>query len=139
MIFTCFEGETAVPRITLLLGVILAFLGVFFYEWTDEVSKTALIPTAFGVVFMLLGLLASVEHLRKHMMHGAAALSLLGFVLGVVRLLPGPAEGKEKAFIETAIFAGLCGLLLLLCIKSFIDARRRRTQKVEPPEQITGK
>jgi peptidoglycan/LPS O-acetylase OafA/YrhL len=115
-----------VPRITLLVGVLLAFVGIGFFLYTNSEHPTALIPAGFGVAFILLGLLSAVEHLRKHMMHGAAALSLIGVVLGIVRLIPGPQENRKAAFIETAILAGLCGLLLILCVKSFIDARRRR-------------
>jgi peptidoglycan/LPS O-acetylase OafA/YrhL len=118
-----------VPRITLFLGVLLAFLGVVCYELTDEVSITALIPTAFGVIFMALGLLGAVETLRKHMMHGAAALALVGFVIGLVRVIPGPKEGKQVAFVETAIFGALCAFLLILCVMSFINARRHRIGK----------
>jgi hypothetical protein len=119
-----------VPRITLFIGVLLAIVGVSFYIYTNAVSFTALIPAAFGVVFMALGLLATVGDLRKHMMHAAAALALIGVAIGVYRILPGPIEGKEAAFVETAILAGLCGLLLILCIKSFIDARRQRSQRM---------
>jgi len=122
-----------VPRITLFLGVLLSFLGVVCYELTDEVSVTALIPTAFGVVFMIVGLFAAVASLRKHMMHAAAALALLGFAFGAYRIVMVLSRGTAigTAFVETAIFAGLCGLLLILCVKSFIDARRRRSQRVE--------
>jgi hypothetical protein len=119
-----------VPRVTLVIGVLLAVLGAFFFIYTNAVSFTALIPAAFGVVFMALGLLAAVGDLRKHMMHAAAALALIGFAFGVYRVFPGPIEGKEAAFVETAIFGGLCGLLLILCIKSFIDVRRQRSQRM---------
>jgi peptidoglycan/LPS O-acetylase OafA/YrhL len=123
-----------VPRVTLLIGVLLAFVGIFFFLYTNSEHPTALIPAGFGVLFILLGLLAAMENLRKHMMHAAAALALIGTVLGVVRLIPGPTQGKEAAFIETAILTGLCALLLLLCVKSFIDARRRRSQQVASPD-----
>ncbi len=120
------------PRITLLIGVLLAFLGMAFFLYTGATAYTALIPAGFGVVLILLGLLGSVEHLRKHTMHAAAAIALIGFVFGVVRLIPGPTEGRGIAYAETAIFAALSGLLLLLCVKSFIDARRRRQKVGEP-------
>lgn len=121
------------PRITLFIGVLLAFVGIAFFLYTNSEHPTALIPAGFGVVFVLLGLLSAVEHLRKHMMHAAAALSLVGCVLGIVRLIPGPQKDKEAAFVETAILAGLCGLLLILCVMSFINARRRRAQQVGEP------
>ena len=121
------------PRITLLIGVLLAVVGVFCFLYTNSEHFTALIPAAFGVVFMALGLFATVEDLRKHLMHAAAALALVGFAFGVVRIAMVLASGTEigTAFIETAIFAALCGLLEILCVKSFIDARKRRSQRVE--------
>jgi hypothetical protein len=117
-----------VPRITLFLGVLLALLGVIGYEVTGEGSITALIPAAFGLSFMILGLFGAVESLRKPMMHAAAALALLGVVLGLRRIVMAVVRGPEisSTFIEIAIFAGLCGLLLCLCVKSFVDARRQR-------------
>jgi len=120
-----------VPRITLLIGLLLANLGVSFFLYTNREHYTALIPAAFGDVFMALGLLATVDNLRKHLMHAAAALALVGFGFGVVRVIMVLARGTEigAAFIETALFAGLCGLLLVLCILSFIAARRRRSQR----------
>jgi uncharacterized membrane protein HdeD (DUF308 family) len=120
-----------VPRITLLMGVLLAILGVVCFLYTGSEHYTALIPTAFGAVFMALGLFGTVENLRKHLMHAAAALALLGMVFGLIRVVPGPVPGREVAYFETLIFAVLCGLLLVLCVKSFIDARRRRSQRVE--------
>jgi hypothetical protein len=114
-----------------LLGVILVILGVAFYLATDRVSMTALIPALFGVVFMILGLLAGKERLLKHAMHAAAALGALAFVFGAVRIVMVLALGKDigLAFIETATLAVLCGVFVGLCVKSFVDARRRRSQQ----------
>jgi hypothetical protein len=128
-----FHGESAVPRITLLLGVFLILLGAIFYLATDMVSVTALIPAFFGVVFMVLGLLGGKENLRKHMMHAAAALGTLGALGGLVMVIRSIAGGVERplALIESAILAASCALFVFLCVKSFVDARRRRAQRVE--------
>jgi hypothetical protein len=114
-----------------MLGVILVILGVYCYLATDRVSVTALIPTAFGAVFMVLGVLGAQESLRKHAMHAAAALGAVGFVFAVVRVIMVLVQGRElgTAFVETAVFGGLCGGFVALCVKSFIDARRRRSQQ----------
>jgi hypothetical protein len=121
------------PRITLLLGVILAILGIFYYVVTDMVSVTALIPFFFGVLFMILGFIGVNEGLRKHAMHAAAAVGLVGAVGGLVMVIRGLAAGIQRpaAFVESAILAGLCALFVGLCVKSFIDARRRRSQRAE--------
>jgi len=68
------------PKITVGLGVILFLLGIVGYILVDGASKTALIPSFFGVVFIILGGLAVANlNLRKHLMHGAAGLALLGY------------------------------------------------------------
>jgi membrane associated rhomboid family serine protease len=114
-----------------VIGVFLVILGVFCFVATNSEHYTALIPAAFGVVFMVLGLLAAKESLRKHAMHVAAALATLAFLFGVYRIVTALAVGKElgTAFVETAVFASFCGLLAALCVKSFVDARRRRSQQ----------
>ena len=43
------------------------------YLATETTSKTPLIPAGFGIVFLLLGLLAFNDKLRKHVMHAASA------------------------------------------------------------------
>jgi hypothetical protein len=120
-----------VPRITLVLGVILIILGGVCYLGTDLVSWTALIPAIFGVVFMVLGLLGGKENLRKHAMHAAAAVGVLGVIGGLVMVVQGLVGGitRPVAFWESAALAALCAVFVLLCVKSFIDARRRRSER----------
>jgi uncharacterized membrane protein HdeD (DUF308 family) len=121
------------PRITLLLGVILAILGMFYFVLTDWEHVTALIPFFFGILFMILGFVAGRENMRKHAMHAAATLGLLGVVGGLVMVIRGLMAGipRPHAFVESAILAGLCAIFVGLCVKSFIDARRRRSQRAE--------
>ena len=82
---------------------------------------------------MILGLVAGKANLRKHAMHAAAALALLGFLGGLAMVIRGLMGGMQRpvAVIESAIMGGLCLLFVILCVKSFIDARRRREQRVE--------
>jgi hypothetical protein len=114
-----------------LLGVLLFILGGVCYVGTDMVSWTALIPAIFGVVFMVLGLLGAKESLRKHAMHAAAAVGVLGAVGGLVMVVRGLASGTtgRVAFWESVALAALCAVFVLLCVKSFIDARRRRSER----------
>jgi hypothetical protein len=120
-----------VPRITLLLGVLLIVLGAVCYLATDLVSWTALIPAIFGAAFIALGLLGGKDNLRKHAMHAAATLGLVGAIAGLVMVVRGLVNGipRPVAFWESAALAALCAVFVLLCVKSFIDARRRRSEQ----------
>lgn len=120
------------PSVTIGLGVLLILLGIGGYFGLGRVSITALIPTFFGLPLFILGLLAQKENLRKHAMHAAATLGLLGF-LGSARGLPnffilitGGDVARPKAVIMQSIMAILCVVFTGLCGKSFIDARRQR-------------
>ena len=118
---------------TMLIGVLMIVLGVAGYFGTGTSSFTALIPAVFGILFVALGAAARNPGARRHAMHAAAALSLIGF-LATARsfaalpdaLSGGPTLRGPGAVYSQAIFAALSGLLLVLCVKSFIDARRAR-------------
>jgi hypothetical protein len=123
------------PTIAILCGTALTLLGLIGYFATGMVSWTALIPALFGVPLLVLGALALKPALRKHAMHGAAALGLLGLLgsaMGVpkaVTLLAGGTVARPAAAVSKAIMAVLCLAFLALCVKSFVDARRNRPQQ----------
>ncbi len=119
------------PQVAMGLGVILIVLGVGGYFGTGQASLTALIPAAFGLLFLVLGALARRPHLRKHVMHAAAGLALLGVIgafsglIAVVRLLGGAdLERPVASYAQTAMVL-LCLVFLVLCVRSFIQARRQ--------------
>ena len=123
-------------KTTIIFGVLLVFLGLGSYFGTGRTSLTALIPAGFGLILLILGLLARREALRPHAMHAAAALGLLG-ILGtasaipkLLKLLAGtPLERPQAAFVQ-ALMAGLCAAFVALCVRSFIQARRARKEGV---------
>ena len=122
------------PAVTIGYGLLLILLGVAGYLLGHPtppavaVSKTALIPAAFGVVALILGLVAMKGGpARKHAMHGAAMLSLIGFVIPMGRLIGSIAKGTldltklgPQANLTMAV---LSLVFLVLCIRSFIAAR----------------
>ncbi len=118
-------------------GVWLIVLGVVGYVASDRASPTALIPAGFGLVMLLLGVLARKEHWRKHAMHLAAALGLVGLVATasglrkLVTLLTGGDVERPAAVISQSIMAVTCAVFVGLCVKSFIDARRARRRAAE--------
>ena len=120
------------PLLTVIYAVILILLGLIGYFATGQSSKTALIPAAFGIIVLIFGLLAFKQALRKMAMHAVSLLSLLGF-LGGVRGIPGvfglltAGETARPAAAISQTFMSIISLVfLLICIKSFIDARRLR-------------
>jgi peptidoglycan/LPS O-acetylase OafA/YrhL len=123
----------AMPATSILFGLALIGYGIFLYFDTDQKSPTALIPAGFGAAFLLLGLLASwKESLRKHAMHAAAATGLIGCLGGLAMGLPKlkmftGEEPQRPAAVQAQVWLGvLCGLFVLMCVKSFIDARAAR-------------
>jgi hypothetical protein len=91
-----------------------------------------LIPTAFGLAFLVLGVLARDENKRKHVMHAAAAISLFGAAFtvgGLVKafsMLGGATVERPQAVIAQALMAVLCLVFLVFAVRSFIRARRDR-------------
>ena len=119
-------------RTTIFFGVALIVLGIGGYVGTAAVSITALIPACFGGAFTLLGWLALNDDYRKHAMHAAAALGLIGFLgtasglIGLVRLFSGGEVARPAAVVARALMAILTAVFVGLCVKSFVDARVKR-------------
>ena len=119
------------PRVTIAYGTALIVLGVGVYFQTGLKSLTALIPAAFGLPVVVLGVLARKERLLKHAMHGAAMLAVLGAVgtsPGLVRFLQRTLGGAETDrpvadMAQAAMFA-LSAIFVVLCVRSFIAMRR---------------
>lgn len=120
------------PLITIVTGSLLSLLGILGYVSSDTRSLTALIPLAFGTLLEFCGVLALRPQLKAHAMHGASALALLGLLgsamgaVSFVRLMTGAAVARPLAAqIQAAMFV-ICLVFLVLCIRSFREARRRR-------------
>lgn len=123
-------------KLSIVTGIILTVLGLGGYAFSGGVSPTALIPAGFGILFLVFGFLARKESMRRHAMHGAALLSLLGIIgsfkgtIAAVTLLGGGMVERPQAAVAQAIMAVTCVVFLLLAIRSFINARL----KPAPPQ-----
>jgi len=120
------------PNVTIGFGAALAALGLGGYLLTGRTSLTALIPLALGVLLAACGAAALDPARRKHAMHAAAVVGLLGF-LGPLRVLPqmvalvgGGAVEHRAAVVDQLLLMILCAVFLALCIRSFVLARRTR-------------
>jgi hypothetical protein len=119
------------PTKTIVCGAILIAVGVIGFFVTGREQPTALIPAILGFFIALSGFLAlKKEKLRKHMMHAAAGLSLLG-VLATARgafalptLLGGGEVARPAAVIAQSITFLVLLVFLIICVRSFIAARK---------------
>lgn len=116
--------------LTTLVGVVLVAVGVAGYVMTDMASPTALIPAAIGVLLLGLAAWGRQESARKHAMHGAMVLALVGIAgtaRGLMQLpahLAGEPVARPAAVASQSITALVLLVLLVAGIRSFIAARR---------------
>lgn len=117
------------PSTAIVCGVLLILIGIIGYVngvATGHASFTALIPAAFGIVLSLLGYFAKAkESFRKHLMHAAVLIALLGFLLTTGRLLSKyDTLSYNAAVVSQVSMALVCLLFVILSVRSFIEARR---------------
>lgn len=104
---------------------------------TPKHSITALIPAFIGVILLLCGLVAMNESFRKHAMHLAVLIGLLGFLagagrgaMGLSKMVSGDPNLNYRSMTFVWLMALLCGLFVILCVNSFIQARKRRSAEI---------
>ena len=113
----------------MVFAVLLIALGLAGYLGTGAQHPTALIPTWWGAALGLFGLLAMSpdEGRRKLFMHINVTVGLLGFIGAAVEAVRGYMHAAQPDMIALASKVTMAGLLLiyvLLCVRSFIAARR---------------
>ena len=118
------------PSLAIFCGVMLILIGILGYVngvMSGRASYTALIPAIFGGLLVLFGVIARAkENLRKHLMHAAIVVALLGFIATAVRLIPRLGELTfSDAEIAQISMAAVCLLFVVLAVKSFVGARRK--------------
>jgi hypothetical protein len=110
---------------TRMVGMILVLLGVGSYLGTGRTSVTALIPAFFGVLFLLFAWLGRTESMRKHVMHVAMVVALVG-IAGTASRLIGVTDFTRPAVLAQIVTVLTLAWYLNKGIKSFRDARRAR-------------
>jgi hypothetical protein len=119
-------------KVTLVFAALLMALGLVGYLGSGSQHPTALIPMWFGFALGMFGALAisPSERRRKIFMHVNVTIGLLGFIGGLVEGIRGwgkPTPGAYLISAETAKLWMACLMLIyvLLCVRSFINARRQ--------------
>lgn len=116
------------PKTAIWFGRLLILLGIIGYGYSimnSNASFTALIPAAFGLILMVLGHLAAArENLRKHLMHAAVLIALIGFMMTAGRLALKFGELSLSAgVVSQIVMAVICLVFVVLAVKSFAEAR----------------
>jgi uncharacterized membrane protein len=121
-------------RLTILFGFLLVIIAIIGYVATGHTHPTALIPAIFGLILIVSGATARTTNEKRRMlaMHIAVTVGLLGFLFTAkalwqqFELWQGVTHPLPAAIEEKAAMSALCLLFTLLCVRSFISARRAR-------------
>ncbi|MGD0628642.1 MAG: hypothetical protein ABR987_04780 [Terracidiphilus sp.] len=120
-------------KLTLVLALLLVALGLAGYLGTGSLHPTALIPAWIGLALGIGGFLAISpnEGRRKLFMHINVTIALLGFLGSTVEAIRGYVHAKSMgiepdqiALASKITLAGLLLIYVILCVRSFIAARR---------------
>lgn len=132
-------------KVTLVFAALLIALGLAGFFGTGSTHYTALIPAGFGVILGICGFLAMSpdEGRRKLFMHVNVTVALIGFLgsaflaakngLGILAEAKASGMDVQDLIIppeylagvgSKAIMAVLLLIYVILCVRSFIAARR---------------
>ncbi len=127
------------PKVAVGFGLALVALGLLAYFSPDVLGvgkdgkpaepghPSSLSPVGVGGLLLVAGLLSlAAPGLRKHAMHGAAAVGLLGTLGGLVPVILRSVRVEEVAVKVGLGMAVLSAVFVGLCVKSFIDVRKAR-------------
>ncbi len=122
-------------KVTLVFAALLIALGLISYFGTGSQYRTALIPTWFGLALGVFGFLAisPSESRRKLFMHINVTIGLLGFLGAASRAVQSTLHARSAgtspngiALASQLTMAGLLLIYVVLCVRSFIAARKAR-------------
>ena len=120
-------------KLTIAFGILLILLGAGAFIVVGHHPHT-LIPAVFGLLLAIFGALANTPDSKRRMlfMHIAVTIGLLGFlgtipgIIGILRMWGGHPIARPDAAKVQALMGSICLIFVLLCVRSFITARRNR-------------
>jgi hypothetical protein len=123
------------PRLTIFFGIVLILLGILTYMEVGRQFPTSLIPAVIGLILTLCGFLARTTDTKRRalFMHVAVTVGLLGFLATItgavqyVKMLNGTQYKYPVAVEEKTAMCILLLIFVILCVRSFIAARKART------------
>ena len=135
-----FFGEGfGMPKLTMVFGLLLCGVSVSImiyllgFAGGEVKSASVLIPMAVGIPLFILGLFAQIRPgARKHLMHAAVSLGLLGALAALSRGVPQllkVVRGEAVDWLPVSTVWAMviiCVTYVLVCIESFISARKAR-------------
>ena len=111
------------PKPTLVFAALLIALGVGAFAISG--SRTALLPAFFGGALAVLAALAlAFAGARRHLMHAAAVVALLGALAPAAALVIRAAQMSPLALGVNVGMLALSAALLAMMVRSFIAVRR---------------
>ena len=122
-------------KVSLVFAILLAVLGLGFYFGTGSQHPTALIPLWFGLALGVFGFFAISpnEGRRKLFMHINVTIGVIGFFGAAIQAIRefgnARSAGLDPNYIAIIAQSAMALILLvyvLMCVRSFIEARRAR-------------
>ena len=114
------------PLLTLVTGGLLIAVGLLIGLTSDSSSLTRFIPAFIGLPILIAGMVSVSGTFRKHAIHAALLIALLG-VLGAGARIPAVfSDGTPAALTAHVLLVLICGAYIALGVRSFIRARRER-------------
>ncbi len=115
-----------IPSLTIFYGILLVIWGVLISYLSESDSITSFFPSMLGVPILLSGLLASkFPNKKKVWMHIAVTFGLLCAV-GGTRFFMKMSDGLNYATISMLMLFLSGSIYTLICVKSFIHARKNK-------------
>ena len=120
-------------RWTILFGLLLVAIGLGGYYFADAKQPMALIPAVLGIAMFVCGVVAAQSAMRRLAMHVAAVIGMIGFVGPMVTIFNDITNTAEV--LAKGLTSALCLMFVMMCINSFLEARRARKAGMNTDEK----
>lgn len=123
----CLDGNLFMARVGIVFGLLLCGLTVVALLGMTSKAPSQFIPMMVGIPILFCGVVGLNPHRRKHSMHGAASVALLGLLAGSGLAIYYGANlpGERDIFRVATVLAVLCLIFVVACVVSFVQARRK--------------
>ncbi len=123
-------------RWTILFGLLLVAIGLGGYYFAAAKQPMALIPAVLGIAMFVCGVVAAQGAMRRLAMHVAALIGMIGFVGPMVTIFNDITNTANTAeVLAKGLTSALCLMFVLMCVNSFLEARRARTAGMNTDEK----